>query len=73
MNARALRYKQLAFKSTDAKTAQLLRMLADEAERGVLVTTDRLKVKPPTPTIEQGRPAGSNCTSLADWSRFGLT
>jgi hypothetical protein len=42
-NARAVRYRQLALADPDRAKADLLLMLADEAERGVLCTSDWLR------------------------------
>ena len=39
-NIRAIRYRELALKESDEDRARLLNLLADEAERGVLVTTN---------------------------------
>jgi hypothetical protein len=38
---RALRYRRLALVEQDNETAQLLRPIADEADRGVLFTVER--------------------------------
>src|SRR5258708_262273 len=43
---RAARYRRLAVKETDKEKAELLRLLADEADRGVLVTTEWLSARP---------------------------
>jgi hypothetical protein len=40
-HARAIRYRQLALREADRSKAALLNLIADEAERGVLVTSDR--------------------------------
>jgi hypothetical protein len=45
-HARALRYRKLALAEADKDRALLLNRLADEAERGVLCTLDRLYSKP---------------------------
>ena len=42
---RAARYRRLALKEPDKEKAELLRLLADEADRGVLVTTQRLSAR----------------------------
>jgi len=39
-NPRAVRYRRLALTETDPAKAQLLQTIADEAERGVLVTSE---------------------------------
>jgi len=39
-DARALRYRRLALQEPDKENAQLLRLLADEADRGVLCTVE---------------------------------
>ncbi len=41
-NARALRYRKLALQEPDKEKAELLQLLADESERGVLVTAEWL-------------------------------
>lgn len=38
---RALRYRKLALAEADRRKAHLLNRIADEAERGILCTTDR--------------------------------
>jgi hypothetical protein len=43
---RAARYRRLALKEPDKDNAALLRLLADEADRGVLVTTEWLSARP---------------------------
>jgi hypothetical protein len=43
---RAARYRRLALKEPDEQNAELLRLLADEADRGVLVTTEWLSARP---------------------------
>jgi hypothetical protein len=39
-NSRALRYRKLALQEPDKEKAQLLQLLADESERGVLCTVE---------------------------------
>jgi hypothetical protein len=39
-NSRALRYRKLALQEPDKENAQLLQLLADEADRGVLCAVD---------------------------------
>jgi hypothetical protein len=39
-NPRALRYRRLALIEQDNEKAQLLRLIADESDRGVLFTAD---------------------------------
>jgi hypothetical protein len=39
-NPRAVRYRRLALVEQDNEKAQLLRLIADEADRGVLYTAD---------------------------------
>lgn len=41
-NARAVRYRRLALVEKDNENAQLLRLIADESDRGVLFTADWL-------------------------------
>ena len=40
-STRAIRYRRLALAEQDNEKAQLLRLLTDEADRGVLVTVER--------------------------------
>jgi hypothetical protein len=47
-HARAVRYRQLALREIDKSKAALLNKIADEAERGLLVTTERLGERRPT-------------------------
>jgi hypothetical protein len=53
-NPRAVRYRRLALIEQDNEKARLLQLLADEADRSVLVTLERscydMPVEPPTPT-----------------------
>jgi hypothetical protein len=42
-HARALRYRRLALAEADKDRASLLNRIADEAERGVLCTVDRIR------------------------------
>jgi hypothetical protein len=47
---RALRYRRLAMAEPDKQNAALLQKIADEAERGVLCTTEpRLNLPPRAP------------------------
>ena len=39
-NSRALRYRKLALQEPDKENSQLLQLLADEADRGVLCTVE---------------------------------
>jgi hypothetical protein len=39
-NSRALRYRKLALQEPDEEKVQLLQLLADEADRGVLCAVD---------------------------------
>ena len=54
--SRALRYRKLALQEPDKKTAKLLQLLADEAERGVLCavewTRQSSKIKIPIKSSE---------------------
>ena len=43
---RAARYRRLALKEPDKEKAELLRLLADEADRGVLVTAEWRLARP---------------------------
>ena len=40
------RYRRLALAEPDKEKAELLRLRAEEADRGVLVTTERLSARP---------------------------
>jgi hypothetical protein len=52
---RAVRYRRLALVEQDNETAQLLRQLADEADRGVLFTVENSRLdKPQPPPIAPG-------------------
>ena len=44
-NPRAVRYRRLALQEPDAEKAKLLQSIADEAERGVLCTSEWLQSK----------------------------
>ena len=48
-NPRAVKYRRLALVEPDPERAQLLHLLAEEAERGILVTSDwrRPATRPP--------------------------
>jgi hypothetical protein len=41
-NNRAVRYRRLALAEPDAEKAKLLQLIADESDRGVLITADWL-------------------------------
>jgi hypothetical protein len=43
MTGRAEKYRRLALAEPDAEKARVLRMIAEEAERGVLCTSDWLE------------------------------
>lgn len=43
---RAARYRRLALMEPDKEKAELLRLLADEADRGVLVTAEWASARP---------------------------
>jgi hypothetical protein len=49
-NPRAVKYRRLALAETDQEKVRLLQRLADEAEQGILVTSDWRRVPPPVPT-----------------------
>ena len=52
---RAVRYRRLALVEQDNEKAQLLRQLADEADRGVLFTVENSRHdKPQPPPITPG-------------------
>jgi hypothetical protein len=44
-NARAVRYRRLALAEEDKDKADLLLKLADECDRGILCTAERLSVR----------------------------
>ena len=48
---RAVRYRRLALSEQDEDKARVLREIADEAERGVLVTCDWLPPRPLTGSL----------------------
>lgn len=50
-DARALRYRKLALAEKDADAARLLRLIADEAERGILCIAERPSRKDPTQVL----------------------
>jgi hypothetical protein len=50
-NGRAVRYRRLALAEPDPAKAKVLQLIADEADRGVLVTADWL-----TPAKFMGEP-----------------
>lgn len=50
-NPRAVKYRRLALVEPDEGKAQLLRLLAEEAEKGILITSDLHG-----PIIEQASP-----------------
>jgi len=54
-NPRALRYRRLALQEPDNERANLLRAIAEEAERGVLCTAEWIR-----PNIHVEPPVGSN-------------
>lgn len=49
-NPRAVKYRRLALAETDQEKVRLLQRLADEAEKGILVTSDWRHIPPPLPT-----------------------
>jgi hypothetical protein len=51
-STRALRYRKLALQESDKGKAQLLQLLADEAERGILVTSEWLALKRAPTVVE---------------------
>ena len=55
-HARAVRYRQLALRETDKSKAAVLNRIADEAERGVLVTVERIGEHKPV-TADQPKPS----------------
>jgi len=56
--SRALRYRKLALQEPDKEKAQLLQLLADEADRGILCSVEWTrhspKIKTPIKSIEVG-------------------
>jgi hypothetical protein len=45
-NSRALRYRKLALQEPDKENAQLLQLLADESDRGVLCSVEWTRHSP---------------------------
>ncbi len=45
-NSRSVRYRRLAMIESDPAKANLLNRIADEADRGVLITTEGLHTRP---------------------------
>ena len=67
-HARAIRYRRLALQEPDQDKASLLRLIADEAERGVLVTSDWCRVRRSSPAAQE-RPAMDPSRPLEpDWN-----
>jgi hypothetical protein len=69
MNARnrtrIMRYRRLALGQADRRLARLLNKLADEAERGVLCTVDRLHqdaLEAPSPPVKTAQPPTEHTT-----------
>jgi hypothetical protein len=56
---RALRYRKLALQEPDKEKAQLLQLIADESERGVLVTAEWLAPRPVVSHVERKEASGS--------------
>jgi hypothetical protein len=54
-NPRAARYRRLALLEPDSQKAELLQLIADEADRGVLCTAELIK---PRVYVEQPASAG---------------
>ncbi len=48
-NPRAVKYRRLALAEPNVQKAQLLRTLADEAEKGILVTSETHRPAAPKP------------------------
>jgi len=53
-NPRAVKYRRLALAEADPVKAQLLHLLAEEAERGILVTADWRRPATPPPLSVSG-------------------
>jgi len=51
--SRALRYRKLALQEPDKETAQLLQLLADEADRGVLCSVEWTRSQPENQNPDQ--------------------
>jgi hypothetical protein len=50
---RAVRYRRLAMRETDPGRAEVLRLLADEAEKGILhAPANKISAKPASVTVE---------------------
>jgi hypothetical protein len=56
-HARAVRYRKLALQEPDREKALLLQLIADESERGVLVTSEWLV---PRPVLCEHQPQGAS-------------
>ena len=53
-NSRAVKYRRLALAEQDQEIARLLLQLAEEAERGILVTADWRRPVTPAPLSVSG-------------------
>jgi hypothetical protein len=53
-HARAVRYRQLALTEPDAAKAAVLYAIADEAERNVLCTVDRMQAQSKLQNLAKG-------------------
>jgi hypothetical protein len=81
-HARVIRYRRLALQEPDQDIANLLRLIADESERGVLVTSDwcalprRLErptmSQPDQPELSRQRSRPSEATRQPEPARNGM-
>jgi hypothetical protein len=64
-NVRAVRYLRLALAEKDKATADLLRLLADECDRGILCTAEWLSARPSRQDVQS--PNAGNAEVRFDW------
>jgi hypothetical protein len=64
-NTRAVRYRRLALAVKDKATADLLRLLADECDRGILCTAEWLSPRTFSQDVEP--PNAGNAEARFDW------
>jgi hypothetical protein len=63
-NVRAVRYRRLALAEKDKATADLLRLLADECDRGILCTAEWLSARPSRQDVQP--PNAGNAEPIND-------
>jgi hypothetical protein len=67
-HVRAMKYRRLALQEPDPERARILRLIADEADRGVLATSDWRMTKRPS-TVKEERSAMHQSGPLKpDWN-----